>query len=551
MTMLSTLIGGIGLFLLGMILLTEGLKSAAGHALRGVLERLTGGPLKAFFSGAVVAAVVQSSSATMLSTIGFVSAGLLSFPQGVGVILGANVGTTSTGWLVAVLGLRMNIGALALPFIGVGALMRLLSSGRRAHLGIALAGFGLIFVGVDTLQAGMAELAQRMDPGRFQARDLGGRLVLVLVGMVMTVVMQSSSAAVAATLTALHAGALRMEDAAVLVIGQNVGTTVKAALAAVGASTPARRTAVAHIVFNVLTAAIAFLFLPLFLQFARLVAVLVPGDADATGIAAFHTAFNILGVAVFLPFVTPFSRMIVRLVPERGPELTRYLDASVASVAPVAVESARLTCVRVALLLVQAVDQLLDRSRPPRGLEEVSQRAMDALARTRSFLRGVRSGDDTGPDRDRHLSVLHAVDHLESLANAIADENHDFAGVVWAELGDTADELREGLRTFAEWAEHQALEAPVKKLAALSERIAGLRRSRRPLVMEQTASGDLDPDEGLAHLDAIRRVDRIGYHIWRAAHHLWLASRGVSVPPGPGNVEVEGWTDVPDRFAES
>ncbi len=551
MTMLSTLIGGIGLFLLGMILLTEGLKSAAGHALRGVLERLTGGPLKAFFSGAVVAAVVQSSSATMLSTIGFVSAGLLSFPQGVGVILGANVGTTSTGWLVSVLGLRMNIGALALPLIGVGALMRLLSSGRRAHLGIALAGFGLIFVGVDTLQAGMAELATRVDPGRFQAHDLGGRLLLVAVGMVMTVVMQSSSAAVAATLTALHAGALRMEDAAVLVIGQNVGTTVKAALAAIGASTPARRTAVAHIVFNVLTAAIAFLFLPLFLQFARLVAGMVPGNADATGIAAFHTAFNILGVALLLPFVTPFSRMIVRLVPESGPELTRYLDASVASVAPVAVESARLTSVRVALLLAHTVDRLLDQSRSPRGLEEVSQRSLDALAQTRSFLRGVRSGDDTGPDRDRHLSVLHAVDHLESLANAIVMEDQAFARVVRLELGETTDELREGLRTFGDWAERQDLEAPVETLAAISARIAELRRSRRPLVMERTAAGELDPDEALAYLDAIRRVDRIGYHIWRAAHHLWLASRGVALPPGKGSVKAEGWSDVPSRGADT
>ncbi len=551
MTMLSTLIGGIGLFLLGMILLTEGLKSAAGHALRGVLERLTGGPLKAFFSGAVVAAVVQSSSATMLSTIGFVSAGLLTFPQGVGVILGANVGTTSTGWLVSVLGLRMNVGALALPFIGVGALMRLLASGRRAHLGLALAGFGLIFVGVDTLQAGMAELATRVDPGRFQAHDLNGRLLLVLVGMVMTVVMQSSSAAVAATLTALHAGALRIEDAAVLVIGQNVGTTVKAVLAAIGASTPARRTAVAHIVFNVATAAIAFLLLPLFLQFARLVAGLVPGDADATGIAAFHTAFNVLGVAVLLPFVTPFSRLIVRLVPERGPELTRYLDPSVASVAPVAVESARLTAARVALLLVQAVDRLLDRSRPPRGLEEISKRALDALAQTRSFLRGVRSGEDTTPNRDRHLSVLHAVDHLERLADAIGNEDPAFARLVWEELGSTADELRDRLRTYAEWPERPASEAPVQELAVLSKRIAELRRARRPLVMEQTAAGVLDPDDGLAHLDAMRRIDRIGYHIWRAEHHLWLASRGVAQGPGRGDAELESWSDVPARAAET
>jgi phosphate:Na+ symporter len=193
-----------------------------------------------------------------LTTIGFVSAGLLSFSSALGVIVGANVGTTSTGWIVSLLGFKLNVGQVALPFIGVGALLRLLFDGRRAHLGMALAGFGLIFIGIDVLQEGMGGLAQRIDLSSFPATTLASRLLLILIGAVMTVLLQSSSAAVALTLTALNSQAIDLEQSAYLVIGQNLGTTVTAVLAAVGASVPARRTALGHILFNALTGLLAF-----------------------------------------------------------------------------------------------------------------------------------------------------------------------------------------------------------------------------------------------------------------------------------------------------
>src|SRR5690606_15462357 len=144
--LLFQLTGGIGLFLLGMVLLTDGLKAFAGEALRRALVRFTGTPLKAFTSGALVTLVVQSSSATTVTVIGFVSAGLLAFPQAVGVVMGASLGTTGTGWIVSVLGLKVSVGFYALPVVGIGAFMRLLGSGRWRSLGFALAGFGIIFI---------------------------------------------------------------------------------------------------------------------------------------------------------------------------------------------------------------------------------------------------------------------------------------------------------------------------------------------------------------------------------------------------------------------
>jgi phosphate:Na+ symporter len=240
---IATILGGIGLFLLGMVLLTDGLKAAAGEALRTVLVRFTGGPGAGHGVRRRGTAVVQSSSATVLTTIGFVSAGLLTFPQAVGVIFGANLGTTSTGWIVSLLGLKLQHERRGAAAGRHGRAAAPAHPRPAAEAGLALAGFGLIFVGIDVLQGGMTPTWRRASTrapspaGRGAAPAAGG------LGVVMTVVMQSSSAAVATTLTALHTGAIGLDQAAALVVGQNVGTTVKAALAAIGASTAVRRTA--------------------------------------------------------------------------------------------------------------------------------------------------------------------------------------------------------------------------------------------------------------------------------------------------------------------
>ena len=331
------------MFLLGMLLLTDGLKAAAGEALKGLLVRFTGRPASAFVSGMLVTALIQSSSATTLATIGFVSAGLLTFAQAVGVVIGGSVGTTMTGWLVSLLGLKLSVGKLALPLIGAGALMRLILKGRASAMGLAIAGFGLIFVGIDTLQGGMAALSERVSPGALPTASLMGRLVLLLVGIVMTLIMQSSSAAIATTITAHYAGTLNIEQALALVIGASIGTTVTAALASIGASIPARRTALAHILFNAFAGLIGFLFQPLFVETVQRFVANPRQDSGALVIAAFHTSFTVLGAAVALPMADRLARLILRLLPDRGPVLTRHLDNSLVEVPEVALEAIRRT----------------------------------------------------------------------------------------------------------------------------------------------------------------------------------------------------------------
>lgn len=526
--MIGTLLGGIGLFLLGMILMTEGLKAAAGDALRSGLARFTGGPARGVLSGAGLTALVQSSSATVLTTIGFVSAGLLTFTQAVGVIFGANLGTTSTGWIVSLLGLKVSVAALALPLVGIGALARFLLHGRAASVGLALAGFGVIFVGIDALQEGMASLSGILDPSRIPGDGLGGRLLLVGVGVLMTVILQSSSAAVATTLTALHTGTIELGQATMLVIGQNIGTTVTAAMASIGATAPARRTGLAHILFNVVTGVAAFLLAPLFLYLVQ-EAALIPGANDpALALAAFHTAFNALGVVLLLPVAHRFAALVVRLVPDRGPHLTRYLDPSVARVPEVALEAVRRTAVGILATGVRLALLALDPG-DGRALRRERDALRDALLESRRFISDVRTPPELVQPHRRHLALLHALDHMERLADAL-DEPGAHPLPDSPPTDDILAEVREALsETATRLAGDEALRP--EPLARLSADVAAYRKTARVAILERAASQRSQPGSTLATLEALRWLDRMVYHVWRAAHHL--SEPGAHALPDP------------------
>jgi phosphate:Na+ symporter len=512
--MIAATLGGIGLFLLGMVLLTDGLKTAAGDSLRRVLSRFAGGPFSSFLSGAFFTALVQSSSATTLATIGFVSAGLLTFPQAVGVIFGANVGTTSTSWIVSTLGLKLNVSTFGLPLVGIGAIGRMFTKGRAASIGLALAGFGLIFVGIDILQQGMKGIAAQLDPASIPSGGFFGRLALVGFGMVMTVVMQSSSAAVATTLAALYAGALRIEQAAALVVGQNIGTTVTAAIAAIGATVPAKRTAVAHIVFNAATGVLAIVLLPLLV---RMVHVLVGSDDPAVELAAFHTAFNVLGILVFLPMTNQFAAWIVRIVPERGPALTVFLDSSAQNVGSVAVEAANRSTRACAEEVFAATADAL------RGETDEAHSRLDrpdvALDEVRRFLARVRTAAEDSEHR-RHLATLHAAEHLERMIVAARETQHARA------LGDDpmviggASLLGKSLDASLDWLRGRIPTSPAMTVEHQARSFAEQRRAHRAELLRRTAMGEVDPELATKILEAVRWIDRLGYHAWRVMHHL-------------------------------
>ena len=340
-TTLSSLAGGLGLFLLGMGMMTEGLKLAAGSALENILKGATRTRWHALGSGVLVTTLVQSSSAVTVATIGFVNAGLLSLGGALWVLFGANVGTTMTGWLVALVGLKFKIEALALPLIGVGVVLRLTGAGqRRGAFGTALAGFGLLFLGISMLQQSFTGLAGQVQLP--QGTGLWALLAQLAVGALMTVLMQSSSASMTIALTAAQGGLLPAQGAAAVVIGANIGTTVTALLAAIGATANAKRAASAHVVFNLLTGLVALALLPwLISAIAALQALLgLPAD-PAAKLALFHSVFNVLGVLLMWPLASRLTRWLLTLfrAAEDDEATPRYLDDNVLAVPTLAVDA--------------------------------------------------------------------------------------------------------------------------------------------------------------------------------------------------------------------
>jgi len=332
--MINSLLGGIGLFLLGMHLMTEGLKLAAGNSLRTILTRSTHTRLKGIASGALITSIVQSSSAVTVATIGFVNAGLLTLFQATAVIYGSNVGTTMTGWLVAILGFHVNIQLLALPAIGVGTFLWLLGKkGRRGPAGQALAGFGLLFLGIDLLRNSFTGLDQSVDLQALYNDSLWNYLLFIGVGFVMTLLMQSSSASMALTLTAAGSGWIPLPSAAMMVIGANLGTTSTAVIAVLGATPNAKRAAAAHVLFNLVTGLAAILMLPLLLWgITSLASITGLGSQPATFLALFHTLFNVLGVLLMWPLT---HRMVTMLeqrfrAAEEDESRPKYLDNTLA-----------------------------------------------------------------------------------------------------------------------------------------------------------------------------------------------------------------------------
>ena len=335
LSMIGSLLGGIGLFLLGMLLMTDGFKLAAGKTLRNILEGSTRTPMRGLLSGALITSLVQSSGAVTIAIIGFVNAGLMSLSQAVTVIYGSNIGTTMTSWLIALVGFNINIKAFALPAIGIGMMQRLIKGpGRQGAMGEALAGFGVFFLGIDVLKSGFEGIGAGIQLANLGGGGLVSLFIFLAIGFLLTFLMQSSSAALAIVLTATAGGVIPLNDAAAMVIGANVGSTSTAALAVLGATPNAKRVAASHVIFNLITGLVALLILPLLLKFLASLQHIVGQDTGpVTILAMFHTTFNILGVMLLWPMTKKMVHFLKKRfrTSEEDEARPRYLDKNVVS----------------------------------------------------------------------------------------------------------------------------------------------------------------------------------------------------------------------------
>ncbi|WP_051019114.1 Na/Pi symporter [Thauera sp. 63] len=366
-----------------MHMMTEGLKLAAGRALEGLLERGTATAPRGLAAGMTITALVQSSTAVTVASIGFVNTGLLSLKNALWVIFGSNVGTTMNAWLVAALGFGFRIDAFALPFVGIGAVLMLAGRTVRSRaLGQALAGFGVLFLGIDVLKDSFSGVGSMVDLQDFIAPGLTGWLILIGIGTLLTVLMQASGAVIAIVITAAQGGLLTVEAACAMVIGTNIGTTSTAILSAMGATSNARRLAAAHVLFNLVTGAVALLMLPLLIALLGVLREWFEQPATpAVMIAMFHTAFNLLGVLLMVPIAPLMLRSLSSRFRTREEEVARphYLDTNSLAIPDLAIHALRMELSRTQGFAVAAL-AAANRLPPDEASVEHETSALQALA---------------------------------------------------------------------------------------------------------------------------------------------------------------------------
>ena len=369
MMSILTILGALGMFLYGMNLMSGGLQKAAGSKMRGFLTAMTSNPFKGVLTGVGITSVIQSSSATTVMTVGFVNAGLLTLSQAVGVIMGANIGTTVTAWMVSLLGFKADISLFAVPLMALGFLFSLSKSDKRRNISELIIGFSLLFLGLSLMKGAVPDLRETPEVLQFiqgwTSYGFGSVLIFLVLGTVLTLVLQSSSATMALTLIMVNMGWIPFEMGAAMVLGENIGTTITANIAAAVGNANARRTAMAHTLFNVFGVIWA---LALFTPFLKLVGLTItwlglpnPMDivhsadvamtpdqemASLYGVSMLHTLFNVFNTCILIWFVPVIVKIVSKMIKERKSDeeetvKLKFIDAGHLSTAELAIGQAR------------------------------------------------------------------------------------------------------------------------------------------------------------------------------------------------------------------
>ena len=314
-------IGALALLLYGMNMLSNGIQKGAANSLQRLLGIVSGNRFTAVLTGLLVTAIIQSSGATTVMVVSFVNAQIISLTQAIGIIFGANIGTTVTAWIVSLFGFSFKIASVAIPLFGIGFFITCLKRGKLQSAGEMLMGFGLLFYGLSLLSDSLKLSPESVDfLQRFSNLGLGGLLLGVLIGAVITALIHSSSAMTAIVLTMAANGSLTWEFSAAVVLGSNIGSTIDAILSAIGSSTNAKRAALVHVCFNVAGTILALIVFKPFLALIDLIVPKAPVDNITTHIAMLHTVFNICCTCIFLPFVNQIAAIVSKIIKQSETE---------------------------------------------------------------------------------------------------------------------------------------------------------------------------------------------------------------------------------------
>ncbi len=546
-------IGGLGLFIYGMKTMSESLQHVAGDRLRNVLAAVSANRFIACLTGAVITGAIQSSSATAVMLVGFVNARLLTFAQAVGVVLGANIGTTVTAQLIA-----FKISEYALPAIAIGVAMKLFSKKRRrTEIGGVILGFGLVFYGMATMKMGVAPLKE--SPvfiaffTRFQAETIWGILLCVMVGALITMILQSSSATVGLTMTLATEGLIGLPGAVALVLGENIGTTITAELASIGADRTAHQTARAHTLFNVVGVSYMVILFPGFIFLVKWVTShllgLGPSEAVINGeqpniaryIAVAHTMFNVVNASFFLIFFNALLKTAVWLTPgAKGEEdidlfKPKFLDPVFIEIPSVGLEQARQEIKNMGeiarTMMAGVINSLEERKLKELGQWRHREDALDFLQRQiTDYLVQISQRDCTLDESKQISSMMRMTNNIERIGDSI----ENIAELIEEMIENDLYFSDQGVEDFKEMSS-KAMEfycfilesidshgktTVMEKARALEDEIDILRETMRAKYLSRLRTGVCTIDPGMIFTDMVNNLEKIGDYCFNIAQAI-------------------------------
>ena len=564
-----TLLGALGMFLYGMNLMSSGLQKAAGSRLRGFLAAMTSSPLKGVTTGVGITSLIQSSSATTVMVVGFVNAGLLTLTQAVGVIMGANIGTTITAWMVALLGFKADISVLAVPLMAVGFVMSMAKKEQYKHISELIIGFALLFLGLSLMKNSVPDLRETPEAISF-IQQWGGHgfwsvLLFLIFGTVLTLVLQSSSATMALTLIALSVGWISFDMAAAMVFGENIGTTITANIAAAVGNPNARRAALAHTFFNVFGVIWAVILFKPFLSFVGMIitwlgypnpteivysAGLTEGSMESTaalyGVSMLHTLFNTFNTCVliwFTPLIVKAVTAVIKAKPQDEAEekvKLKYIAAGPLGTPELAITQARNEIVhfgqisRNGLGYIKSAIHAKDEEefevfrKKLVKYEEIADRIEYEIAQ---FLNSVSKGDISEETQKKIKSMYKIIGEMESLGDSgeaisrilsrrnIHDKSFSEKNIekldVMIELLDKAYEImieNLGKRGHEEIALRQAIDCEIE--------INNMRTTLREEEILKIEQGKTSYANSVYYVDVINEIERMGDYIINVSEAL-------------------------------
>lgn len=533
MSMLNViqLFGGIGIFLFSIKLISESLQLLAGNSMQNLIAMLTKTPILGVLVGTIVTVLIQSSSATTVMTVSFVDAGLMTLRQAIGVIMGANIGTTITGQIVA-----FKIKDYAYLFIIVGVLFNFFARSERSkYLGSGLLGFGLLFVGMQTMESSMSVLRDREDIFLAFSRNpfLG-----LLAGTILTLLVQSSSATVGLTIALGMQGLIPLEAAIPIILGDNVGTTITAVLASIGTSRTAKQACLAHVLFNVIGVCIFLPLLPFYVGF-------IASTSDSIGhqIANAHTMFNVCNALLFLPIVGIFATFIQRIIPttqEKEKDIT-FLDQKLIEFTPgIAVDAVKNECLYMGARLLDAIDgveELFFYNKASR-FEELSriENELDTILESvHKYSQQVMRAGVTDQELLRLHSYVRCAGDMERIGDkckiiiSIWDRQkktgHGFSENAISELHELFDKANSAVEISIQNISlpHERVLEMIPEIETLSLDVRNLEQKFRQLHVERISTGTCAVDVSLNFLDLLGAIEHMSYRAKKMAVSLSMA----------------------------